>query len=112
MLVLNIVQKEKDIYINQGDYITKKIEYVDIKKSDEDTLSTQLSAEDKRRIWQAVGKCRLICNQTRPDIYENLDLYIKQRNFTYKKVKQVNNMIKRAKKENFSIRYCKITSNK
>ena len=113
VLGLNIIQRGKDIYINQGDYISKKIEYVDIKKNDEDTLSTQLSAEHKRLIWQAVGKCRWICDQTRPDIcYDNLELSIKQRNATYKKVKQVNNMVKRAKKENFSIRFCKIPGNK
>jgi len=75
VLGLNIIQSGKDIYINQGDYISKKIEYVDIKKNDEDTLSTQLSAEDKRLIWQAVGKCRWICDQTRPDIcYDNYQL--------------------------------------
>ena len=113
VLGLNIIQKGKDILINQRDYIAKKIEYVDIEKTSEDTLSTQLSNENKRVIWQAVGRCRWICDQTRPDIcYDNLELAIKQKNATYKEVKQVNNMIKRAKEDNYSIRYSKINSNK
>ena len=112
VLGLNILHRNRDIYINQGDYINKKIEYVHIEKKPTDTLATPLIDEDKRLIWQAVGRCRWICDQTRPDIcYANLELSIKQRNATHKEVKQVNTMIKRAKENNYSIRYSKIISN-
>ena len=46
VLSLNIVQKGKDILINQRDYIAKKIEYVDVEKTSKDTLSTQLSGSE------------------------------------------------------------------
>ena len=68
VLGLNISHKGKDIFINQNDYISRKMEYVNIKKNDLETLTTQLSEEDKRTVWQAVGRCRWICDQTRLDI--------------------------------------------
>ena len=113
VLGLNISHRGKDIFINQNDYIQKKIEYVNIRRDESDTLNTQLNAENKRLVWQAVGKCRWICNQTRPDVcYENLELAIKQRNVTHREVKQLNNMIKRAEEGMYSIRYTKIPGNK
>ena len=113
VLGLNISHKGKDIFINQNEYIYKKIEYVNIKKKDSDNINMQLTAEDKRLVWQAVGKCRWICDQTRPDIcYDNLELSIKQRHATHREVKQLNSMIKRAKEGQFSIRFAKIPGNK
>ena len=100
-------------FISETDYINKKIEYVDIKKQPTYTLATELTEEDKKKIWQAVGKCRWICDQTRPDIcYHNLELAIKQRRATFKEVKQLNTMVKRAKENNYSIKYSKITDSK
>ena len=82
---------------------------MDIKKEGTDTLSTELSEEDKRKIWQVVGKCRWVCDQTRPDIcYDNLELAIKQRKATHKEVKQLNAMVKRAKEGNYSLKYTRI----
>ena len=51
VLGLNIFHRDRDIYINQSDYINRKIEYVDIEKTVTDTLATPLTDENKRLIW-------------------------------------------------------------
>ena len=113
VLGMNIIHRGSDIYISQDDYIRSKIEPVDIQCPPGVSPGTEVPEEEKSKIYEAVGKIRWISDQTRPDLcYEELEMSIKQRKATYKDVKLLNKMIKRAQEETYWIKYTKIPGSK
>ena len=109
VLGMNIIHRGSDIYLSQTDYINAKIEYVNIDLIQGDTPGTEIQEEEKKKVYEAVGRVRWISDQTRPDLsIEELEMSIVQRKATYKDVKKLNKMIKQAKDDNFWIRFTKI----
>ena len=113
VLGMNIIHRGDDIYLSQTDYINTKIEYVNITMPPGATPGTQLTDAEKSKVYEAVGKVRWVCDQTRPDLcYEELEMSIVQRQATYKDVKKLNKMISQALNNNYWIKYSKIQGNR
>ena len=113
VLGMNIIHRGADIYISQEDYIKSKIEPVDIQCPLGTSTGTEIPEKEKGNVYEAVGRIRWICDQTRPDLcIEELEQSIKQRKATYKDVKNLNKMIKKTQNENYWIRYTKIPGNR
>lgn len=113
VLGMNIIHRGADIYLSQTDYINTKINYVDIKMPPGGYPNQQLTEEEKSKVYEAVGKVRWVCDQTRPDLcYEELEMSIVQRSATYRDVKKLNKMIGQALNSNYWIKYSKLQGNR
>ena len=113
VLGMNIIHRGPDIYLSQTDYINTKIDYVDIKMPPGAYPNKELPEEDKSKVYEAVGKIRWVCDQTRPDLcYEELEMSIVQRSATYRDVKKLNKLIGQALNSNYWIKYSKLHGNR
>ena len=83
--------------MSQNDYIDAKIDFLPIQVP-RSNLDAELNQEEKKILWGMIGKCRWVCDQTRPDIaYRELELSIRQRKATFKDVKTANQIITQLK---------------
>ena len=104
----NVVHREGDILVSQKDYITTKIEYLDIDYRGKDG-SEKLSMEMASLVRAAIGKLRWLADQCRPDIaYNLLELSIQAHEPTYDTVKLVNKTMLRVKHSEYEIRYTRL----
>ena len=67
----NIRHIEGSILVSQSDYITSKIDYLDINKGDRKGDDI-LSEEEAAKVRVSIGKLRWLSDQTRPDIAYDL----------------------------------------
>ena len=108
LLGLDIQQKGGEIFMSQNDYIDAKIDYLPIQVP-KANLDQELNQEQKKILWGMIGKCRWVCDQTRPDIaYKELELSIRQRRATFRDVKTANQIITQLKINPYWIKYTKI----
>ena len=109
VLGMNIIHRGPDIYLSQNDYIKAKVQYVNIQIPDGDTPNAEIPEQEKKKVYEAVGKIRWVSDQTRPDLaFEELEMSISQRKATHKDVKKLNKMIKTTMDGTFWIKYSKI----
>ena len=109
VLGLNIIHRGADIYLSQTDYIDSKIQFVNVDNPTGASPATEIPEEEKRKVYEAVGRVRWISDQSRPDLsFEELEMSILQRKATFKDIRKLNKMIKMAKEENFWIKFSKI----
>ena len=112
LLGLDIQQKDGEIYMSQNDYIDAKIDFLPIQVP-RSNLDAELNQEEKKILWGMIGKCRWVCDQTRPDIaYRELELSIRQRKATFKDVKTANQIITQLKINPYWIKFSKIPGSK
>ena len=72
----NIRHVDGAILVSQTDYITGKVDYLDIDKGERKNDET-LNEEESATVRESIGKLRWLADQTRPDIaYELLELSI------------------------------------
>ena len=93
LLGLDIKHKDGDILMSQNKYIEAKVENIAI-NIPKNAMDEKLNPEQKKILWGTIGKCRWVCDQSRPDIaYKELELSIRQRKATFKDVKTANQII-------------------
>ena len=108
LLGLDIQKRDGEIYMSQNDYIDAKIDFLPI-KIPKTNLDAELDQDQKKLLWGVIGRCRWVCDQTRPDIaYKELELSIRQRKATFKDIKTANQIITQLKVNPFWIKYTKI----
>ena len=106
----NVIHKNNDITVSQEDYITTKVQFVDM-----DTRgrlgSDKLTDAEGSEVRAAIGKLRWLGDQCRPDIsYNLLELSIQAHSPTIETVKLLNKTVSMVKNKPFSIRYSKLES--
>ena len=106
----NVVHKMEDILVSQEDYITVKVEHLDIVTRGH--LGTDmLNADQASQVRALIGKLRWLADQCRPDIaYNLLELSIQGHAPTYDTVKLANKTVTLVKTRPYSIRYSKLES--
>lgn len=104
-LGLNINQLDKEIVLNQNDYI-KSIDFIDIdnhKMKKKDDSLTESELEDLRSL---VGQLGWVAGQTRPDLsFEVCQLSSCFNHATVNDVLKANKLLKKAKQENISLSF-------
>ena len=106
----NVSHKDGDILVSQKDYITTKVEAVDINTSGKDGME-KLGIEDTSKVRASIGKLRWLADQCRPDIaYSLLELSIQAHAPTYETVKLVNKTVARVKQVDYTLRYSKLNT--
>ena len=104
----NVVHKQEDILVSQEDYITVKVEYLDIVTRGYNG-SDLLNAEQTSKVRALIGKLRWLADQCRPDVaYNLLELSIQGHAPTYDTVKLANKTVTLVKTRPYSIRYSKL----
>ena len=98
--------------VSQSEYITSKIDYLDINKGDRKGDDI-LSEEEAVKVRASIGKLRWLSDQTRPDIaYDLLELSIGAHNPNVAMVNLINKTVTAVNSRSVEMRYVKLEGDK
>merc|ERR1711940_369126 len=98
----NVIHKNNDITVSQEDYITTKVQFVDMDTRGR-LWSDKLTDAEGSEVRAAIGKLRWLGDQCRPDIcYNLLELSIQAHSPTVETVKLLNKTVSMVKNQPYS----------
>ena len=104
----NIRHEDSSILVSQLDYVTSKVDYLEINKGDRKSDET-LNEEESAIVRAVIGKLRWLSDQPRPDIaYHLLELSIGAHNPNVGMISLINKTVTAIKSRNVEIRYGKL----
>ena len=58
---MDIKHKDGDVYMSQNNYIEAKIDYLSV-EIPKNSLDMELSQENKKILWDSIGRFRWLCD--------------------------------------------------
>ena len=94
--------------MSQESYINAKVDYMNIEQGGRSS-KTELTDKEKIIVRGSMGMFRWVTDQTPPDLaFDNLLMSILQSQATFEEVKYINQMVKKLKDINYSIKFVKL----